>query len=187
MTTVKVVCPTCDGVGQVDMVDRLDSTFMSYAYGVRSAYVTDVKEAIRIANRILSSPVAESTVCSMGFFDLSKDTSGRVSGLELWTSMMSYEGICGVSGYTPPWWKHRRVNAYVARKFPDDIKLNNKRLRRPLLEITETLIHEFIHVTDFNDKLSSYGHGGNSPKGKNSTAPRLVAKVLVDLYKQGAI
>ena len=54
---------------------------------------------------------------------------------------------------------------------PNSIYINTAKLDRSLGSVVATLLHEFIHMVDNYDTLHSYGHGDNSARGKQNTAP----------------
>lgn len=70
-----------------------------------------------------------------------------------------------------------RAIAYFSPSRPNDINLNTAKLNRTKGSIVGTLYHEAAHMLDHADELHSYGHGSNSPNGKQNTFP----------YKVGAL
>ena len=72
---------------------------------------------------------------------------------------------------------------YFSPSKPDHIFLNNRKLNRTKGSIVATLIHEMVHYCDFLNEVESYGHGDNSPNGKENTAPFYIdniAESMVD-------
>jgi len=72
---------------------------------------------------------------------------------------------------------------YFSPSQPDHIFLNNRKLNRSKGSIVATLIHEMIHFCDYLNEVDSYGHGDNSPAGKENTAPFYIdniAESIVD-------
>jgi len=72
---------------------------------------------------------------------------------------------------------------YFSPSQPDHIFLNNRKLNRSKGSIVATLIHEMIHFCDYLNEVESYGHGDNSPSGKENTAPFYIdniAESIVD-------
>jgi len=72
---------------------------------------------------------------------------------------------------------------YYSPSTPNDIFLNSRKLNRSKGSIVSTLIHEWIHYCDDCNTHESYGHGDNSPIGKENTAPFLIdniAESIVD-------
>lgn len=66
---------------------------------------------------------------------------------------------------------------------PDNIYLNSKKLNRTRGSIVASLIHESVHWLDYYDKVHSFGHGDNSPQGKQNTAPYWIDNISEALLK----
>lgn len=66
---------------------------------------------------------------------------------------------------------------YFSPAKPDHIFLNNRKLNRSKGSIVSSLIHEMIHFLDDKNKQESYGHGDNSPIGKEATAPYFIDNI----------
>lgn len=65
-----------------------------------------------------------------------------------------------------------RTLAYVDGDFPTTIFINSSKTEdRKVLSITNTLIHETIHILDRSVPEARFGHGGNSSNGKKNSAP----------------
>jgi hypothetical protein len=64
-----------------------------------------------------------------------------------------------------------KAYGYFSPSKPDHIFLNTRKLNRSKGSIVSSLIHEMIHYVDDKNKQESYGHGDNSPVGKENTAP----------------
>lgn len=64
-----------------------------------------------------------------------------------------------------------KATAYVDHRFPNTLFLNSRKLDRDPLEITNTIIHECVHVVDLEHVGSTFGHAGNDRNGKGNSAP----------------
>jgi len=62
-------------------------------------------------------------------------------------------------------------------KYPNTITLNSRRLGRTVDSIVGTILHEAVHLTDHYYQSVSFGHGDNSPIGKENTAPFKIGEV----------
>jgi hypothetical protein len=75
---------------------------------------------------------------------------------------------CNVKTYYKKW---SRANAFFEPSNPTFININLAKLNRTDESIVATIIHEWVHMVDGVDKQESFGHGSNSSKGKQNTAP----------------
>lgn len=77
------------------------------------------------------------------------------------------------------------VNAYVRFKERDIISYNELRMKRSVEAMTNTLVHEAIHVIDyFHDKnsIADFTHNGNKPSSRNAdAAPNWIGNRAQDL------
>lgn len=64
----------------------------------------------------------------------------------------------------------KRVKGWTYPNEPEVVYLNTRALNRPRTEIVATLIHEWVHSID-NLVPEDFGHGDNSPDGKDDSAP----------------
>lgn len=78
-----------------------------------------------------------------------------------------------------PWWRFSKANAYVSGKYPNTLFLNKRKLYRNHESIVNTIFHECVHIADYgdNDEKVTFGHGNNSSKGKENTAPYWIGKL----------
>ena len=187
--TIKIVCPTCEGTGIIDAVDNTDRIFIKpLLHTFPRSYHEKIIGVVSIANEILSSHVSQQAIYELPAFDFSKHINGEpANGKQVWDSMMKCPIVANLKGYRFRWPRHRNVNGYFTRKKPEYVHYNLKKLRRDEMDMVETAIHEFEHLTDFDDKKVYYGHGSSSPVGKANSAPRLIPRILVDLYIKGKI
>lgn len=100
-------------------------------------------------------------------------TTGENIALRL-TTFINTEQI-NVVGYAR---RFTKAIAYFSASRPRDINLNTLKLNRSIGSICGTIYHETIHMVDDSDKEDSYGHGSNSNKGKEKTAPYLIGSIV---------
>jgi len=85
-----------------------------------------------------------------------------------------------ISEYKPRW-RWSKAIGYYSYKNPTTINLNIYKQDRSISSITNTLIHEAIHMADYFDRHHSFGHGDNSPKGKQNTAPYAIGSLAASI------
>ena len=67
--------------------------------------------------------------------------------------------------------KHRRrILGWINGNDHTQVFLNVRRLNRPVADIVRTLVHEWVHAVDATHPWR-FDHGGNSPSGKQGSAP----------------
>lgn len=82
---------------------------------------------------------------------------------------------------------HRRFTralAYFIPSQPDTVYINTAKLNRSTGSIIATLIHEWVHLVDHDDKTHSFGHGDNSPRGKQNTAPYWIDNLAQSFFNE---
>lgn len=84
-----------------------------------------------------------------------------------------------------PKWILSRANAYVTRKYPNTLFLNRWKLDRPIGALINTIVHECVHIADYGDDDSkvTFGHGDNSPVGKEDSAPYKIGGIAQRYYE----
>lgn len=69
-----------------------------------------------------------------------------------------------------PRWRFSKAYGYFSRSKPKTIHINGYKLKSmPLYRVVSLMCHEAGHMMDHFDAQYSYGHGDNSPKGKENT------------------
>jgi len=79
--------------------------------------------------------------------------------------------------------KYRKTFAYTDSRFPNTLFLNFKKLDREIEDIAATIIHESIHALDDAEENYTFGHGNNSPRGKDNTAPYWIGNLAYRMLK----
>ena len=79
------------------------------------------------------------------------------------------------------WYWRKKVLAWY--KGGDVIYFNSRCLNRPLCSLVGTYAHELTHVADSYTKEYFFGHGDNSPKGKEESAPYWIGRVASRVAK----
>lgn len=75
------------------------------------------------------------------------------------------------------------ANAYVSPKYKNTLFLNSRRLDREIQDIINTIVHECVHVSDYNDNGQiDFGHGTNESLGKENSAPYWIGGKAKQFY-----
>jgi hypothetical protein len=127
-----------------------------------------IMTAVEQANSLLSNEQFYNRIEQKDKFDLSTATPAQVAN-----SIESSNLTFHVEIFYPNFlnFKYRKTLAYTDGRFPNRLFLNFKKLDRSTESIAATIIHETIHAVDDAEHLYTFGHGNNSPVGKENTAP----------------
>lgn len=154
-----------------------------FYYDGRYQIITDAVEGMEV---VMQSTLFRRRVLEKPFFYMSTNRENtHVTGKKL-LYLMDYNQIrCQVETYRP-WW--RWAPSVAKYKGGKDIHLNSRKLRRSVHSVRGSIMHEYVHLLD--NFLSRYylGHGTDSPKGKEHTAPywlgSLMHEVSVELDRK---
>ena len=138
---------------------------------------TKVNEAIKKANEILKSENIYNLIKDFPQFEMSNISNEQVS-IYLRRAFIEHEMY--VYTYYKKW---SRAYGYFEPWKWDRININEAKLNRSKGSIVATVIHEFVHFCDGLQVDATFGHGSNSPTGKQNTAPYAIdnmAQSLVD-------
>lgn len=137
-----------------------------------------ISDAVEDANFILSLDEFYSKISKKNSFDFSNASGAIVSEL-----IKNSNIIASLDFYKPfpipPW---SRANAYTTKEAPSTIFLNKRKLRRRSIEsIAATIIHEYIHLVDFEQNEYHFGHGSNNNQGKSNTVPYWIDQLAYEI------
>ncbi|HEX5149924.1 MAG TPA: hypothetical protein VFW07_00670 [Parafilimonas sp.] len=137
-----------------------------------------VQKAIDFTNNLLNDDEFYHRIKEKNSFDLSTATPEQVADL-LRASVL----IFNVEFFYPNFlnFKYRKTFAYTDGNYPNRLFLNYKKLNRSSESITATIIHESIHAVDNNETQYTFGHGNNSPIGKENTAPYWIGNLAYSI------
>ncbi|MFT5519627.1 MAG: hypothetical protein ACI9IA_000210 [Enterobacterales bacterium] len=124
--------------------------------------------AIERANHIVSSDEFYDGIIVKDSFDMA-----TCKGSHIVNQMRDFKMAVNVKVYFPKFYFSRALGFYDRRE-PFDINLNRRKLNRSVNSLTNTLIHEWVHMVDYFDNFHSYGHGDNKRQGKENTAPYFI-------------
>jgi hypothetical protein len=91
--------------------------------------------------------------------------------------------------WSPPVWKAVAYRNTVALTDPDQphtLFYHRSKLRRSVAEMVNTIVHEFTHSVDMfedGDPRVEYGHGDQSPVGKENSAPYWIGALAETFYR----
>ena len=132
-----------------------------------------IGEAVKIANSVLSNEKFYKEIAKKKDFDESDITGKVLSNL---IKMSTVEAQIEIYKSFWPW---SASNAYTTPQQPDRIRLNERKFD----DITSaeqwavTIVHEYVHLVDFETAEYDFGHGSNKRANKENTAPYWVEEV----------
>lgn len=129
--------------------------------------------AIIEANKTLSNPEFYKEIRKMQF-DQTTSTSDHIAD-----NLQSFHKIINVdiNQYRSTYF-YRFVNAYINSGDYRNIYINMYH-RRNIKSYYETIIHEYVHLSDVYDENGSYGHGDNNPTGDETAAPNAIGRMAL--------
>jgi len=138
----------------------------------------EVELAVKKANELLSMDDFYNRIKQKESFDLSTATPQQVSDIINSSSL-----LFAVEFFYPNFlnFKYRKTFAYTDGRFPNRLFLNYKKLNRSIESIAATIIHEAIHAVDDAEQVYTFGHGNNSPVGKQNTAPYWIGNLALTM------
>lgn len=141
-----------------------------------------ILEATEMANSVLINQMFYNKICEKESFDLSTASPQIIAAL-IAESNLEFK----IELFYPSNWdaiKYRKTLAYMDGRFPDTLFINLRKLDRSAESIAATIIHESLHALDNEAVDFTFGHGNNSSKGKENTAPywigNLAHKILMN-------
>lgn len=83
-------------------------------------------------------------------------------------------------------WRWSRVNGYTIDNGENKIFLNSRKLNEAAneLNVAATLVHEFLHLVDFENDNFFFGHDGNRSAGNDNTAPYWIDTLTEKILNQ---
>lgn len=137
-----------------------------------------VREAVQKANALLTDTTFLQAIRDKDRFDLSTATPAVIADL-IASSELEFSVELFYPNSITQRWKYRNTLGYTDADFPNTVFLNVKRLNRGIAEIVGTIIHECIHALDDANDEYTFGHGNNSPRDKDNTAPYWIGNLAV--------
>lgn len=139
-----------------------------------------LKYAVTLANELMESQRLADAVNEIEKFDMTEPPE-HVSGFKVWKlAKQTHDKHSVYVKIYYPWWRFSKAYGYFTPKRPFDINLNGYKLNRSPQSFVGTLVHELIHMADNLSPLY-FGHGDNSPIGKENTAPYSIGSLAANL------
>ena len=142
---------------------------MKLSYGGGNATLA---AAVDYVNRLAQEPGFWAEIAARAKFDHTDYSGPQIAAL-----MRDHPATTSVDHYTPPFWKHRKTNAYADPDVPNVIHYNTKKLWRPVGAMVNTLVHEFVHVVDHAEAgapEAGFTHRGQREAGNENSAPNWI-------------
>ncbi len=141
-----------------------------------------VKSAVEKSNGLLNNVDFFNEISNHPSFDLSTASPKIIADLMKHSNLefkieIFYPNVLLVL------FKYRKTFAYTDGQFPNTLFLNFKKLNREVESIAATIIHESIHALDDAEDTYTFGHGNNSPIGKDNTAPYWIGNLAYKMLK----
>ncbi|MFT4612405.1 MAG: hypothetical protein ACJA1H_002176 [Glaciecola sp.] len=140
-----------------------------------------VEAATALANSVLKNPMFYDEIRKKNHFDLSTASPSIIADLIKQSNLEFIIDLFYPSGWRA--FKYRKTLAFTDRRFPNTLFFNMKKLRRSPKNIAATIIHECLHFLDNEAIEYTFGHGNNSSKGKQNTAPYWIGNLAHKLLK----
>jgi hypothetical protein len=141
----------------------------------------NVQQAVQMANLVLANDDFYARIRQVTKFDLSTAAPAIIADL-IKNSRLDFK----VELFYPSGWraiKYRKTFAYTDEIYLNTLFLNLRKLDREIEDIAATIIHESIHALDDECLEYTFGHGNNSSKGKDNTAPYWIGNLAYQILK----
>ncbi len=139
-----------------------------------------VKDAVKIANEMMKGRYG----LLAGIKNVKEYDMANCSSDTIYTSMKyvyeKHQVVLNVKRYWNPFSK---CVAWFNPKKPLDMNLNRWKVSRSKHSVVGSILHEYTHLVDNQYMHLSFGHGSNSRKGKQNTAPYKIGYIANNLSK----
>ena len=135
-------------------------------------------EAVQNANKVLDNLDFYKRISVIKTFDYSEITGDILSAI-IKNSKIEAEVII-----KKPLNPFSSATAFTKPKLPNSIFIYSSYLKSrnsSVTDIVATLVHEYIHLIDYNELDYDFGHGSNRREGKENSVPYLIESIVRDL------
>ena len=152
--------------------------------GFSEKFQTMLEEAIVLYDKLLKIELIKYELCSVPYFSHTMNEPPQV-----WEDC-SVNLTINFIAFRPKWYKpwQKRVCAYTS--YVDgksgNIHINVTKFLRNPQKLTGTIAHEIMHLVKESGTKPArgYGHGNNSPKGKQKSVPYTYGRVFYEHAKR---
>jgi hypothetical protein len=132
--------------------------------------------------RIINSLDFENILTSIDSFDYDFDPDdGEVDGRDIISMFKSCPWDARIKLYKPFWLWSKVLGYYKPNEDFERIYINKRMFyKRDDKSCAKTMLHEIIHLVDNYDTVRRFGHGDNSPYGKEESAPWKISNIVID-------
>lgn len=133
-----------------------------------------ISRAVDVCNMLLTDKRSYQSIINVKNYDMATCGSGWIAHF---IKLAFESGQIQVKVYYPKWRWSKAIGYYTSVR-PNDININGYMIKnRTVEQYVETIIHELTHLAD-GQTVESFGHGNNSPIGKENTAPWKIGKMF---------
>lgn len=120
-------------------------------------------DALFRTNLLLEEELFYQVISEHGSFDMANVSAATIAKLLKKSTLRMT-----VDTYMRPWSK---AGAYDNPEEPATIYLNQWRMNRSISDLCNIFMHQVVHAVNAENPQYEFGHGDNSPVGKENTAP----------------
>lgn len=141
---------------------------------------TTVIKAVALANKIINEPSLFTEIDKIPSF---QHAEPALSGKELTKMMAAFTHEVHIDTYKSCWpWTS--ANAYTVEIKPTIIYLNQRKIKNDNYKtFAVSIIHEYVHLVDFNNEEHKFTHKGNKQKGNENSAPYAVEPIATKIIE----
>ena len=140
--------------------------------------IQKIIDCVDIANGIFNKSDIYKSISNYGAFDMADCDSNKIAML----MSNTYQIIeIEVNVYRPKW-RWSKAIGYYSSSNPHNININYYKINTlSNAQIVGNFAHELVHLAD-NLSEFNFGHGSNSSKGKEKTAPYYIGNIVSKAY-----
>ena len=142
---------------------------------------TEIRSAVAYVNELMRNGTIKNLIMSHKNFDYTNQTSISIAeAVQAFWATNDFK----VKVYRP-WWRWSK--AIAATNDETALNLNVYKLSSYVPDLADTIAHEFIHGANFHvnpnmySSMATFGHGDNSPFGKENSVPYYIGQKVYDL------
>lgn len=144
---------------------------------------SNIKTAVSIVNGLFKDGTIKNLILNHPPFDFTNQSNQAIA--EIVQSFWATKDF-QISTYRP-WWRWSKAIASTGDQ--TGCAINIYKLSSYIPDLCDTIAHEFIHGANFyanpnmNPKNAIFGHGDNSPVGKDNSTPYYIGDAVYKLIE----